>query len=133
MPTMRILVADDDTDMRELITTTLAQDGYEVVQAKDGADLLTKLAIDSVLHKADPFQLVLSDIRMPLMSGLDVAKRLSDAKSPTPLVLMTAFGDAKLRDTVAQLGFRLLEKPFDIDDLLTVVRSMSRSPDQTGK
>jgi CheY-like chemotaxis protein len=136
-PGTRILVADDDPDMRDLIAATLTADGYDVVEARDGAELLTKLAADSVVHRGDEFRLVLSDVRMPLISGLEVARRLCAANFATPFVLMTAFGDATLRENAARLGVHLLEKPFDLDDLRTVVmhslRPNSKRPPQTGK
>lgn len=119
----RILVADDDTEFRQLVTTVLEGDGYEVQQAANGRQLLDLLAswydlglLDASCH------LIISDVRMPGYSGLDVLASLHGLGSRIPVIVITAFGDDDTRFLAAGLGaVAFLAKPFDMDDLRTVV------------
>src|SRR5206468_2251542 len=89
----RILVAEDDAELRALIGATLRDAGYEVVEASDGDVLIDKLA--DVLRPGQvsaPFDLILSDIRMPNFSALDVLVGARRFIGRIPVVLMTAFG-----------------------------------------
>jgi DNA-binding response OmpR family regulator len=118
----RILVAEDDDDMRDLIACSLRKDGYEVVVARDGAELLARLAMANASTKAsEKFDLVISDIRMPAYSGITVLEGLRAEKWTVPVILMTAFGDDATRKKVEENEGILFDKPFDVDDLRTAV------------
>ena len=119
----RILLAEDDNAMRALVATTLRDDGYEVTEVRDGGGLLVHLADKymSCRHPWASFDLIISDIRMPVCGGLRIVEALRRAGWPTPMVLMTAFGDEHIRAQAADLRAVLLDKPFDLDDLRRVV------------
>lgn len=122
VPPCRILVADDDGEMRELIRRALAGDGYEVEIARDGTDLVDRLT-DSQLGGGGeaPYDLVITDVRMPGWSGLQVLAGLGGLDAPS-FILITAFGDAALHEQARRLGAAaILDKPFDLDDLRSVV------------
>jgi DNA-binding response OmpR family regulator len=117
-----ILLAEDDEDMRLLLAAALRADGYEVVEARDGGRLLVHLAqayLSDRSHKA--YDLLVTDIRMPVCSGLQILESLRQAHWQTPAVLMTAFGDEQTRLRADALGAIMFAKPFDVDDLRTAV------------
>ena len=120
-PRSTVLVADDDEDMRALVAAVLRADGYDVVEACDGAELLTRLeeAIDNPGARPD---VVITDIMMPKLSGLGVLDALRRAQVHFPVLLMTVLADASVHIVARRLGaLGVLRKPFDMDDLRTAV------------
>lgn len=119
---LRVLVVDDDRDMRELIQLVLALEGYAVEQAADG-----DAALD--LIRQDPPGLVLLDLRLPGTDGWAFARACRELAPPTPpIVLLTAAVDARRRFPVAEAS-GYLDKPFDVEDLLAVVRRFAGPAD----
>jgi DNA-binding response OmpR family regulator len=117
----RVLVADDDDDMRDLVADTLRADGYDVLEARDGADLLAQLEAALGNPQARP-DLVVTDIMMPKLSGLGVLDALRRAQLHFPVILMTVLRDDSIYIVARRLGaVGVLRKPFDIDDLRTAV------------
>ena len=118
-----VLVADDDPDMREEVTRTLCDGGYEVM-AMDSGDVLVEYLGKCVVY-GGAFRLpdlVISDLRMPGFSGIEVLKAMREMAWNIPFILMTAFGDQELHEEARRLGaFAAFDKPFDADDLLTAV------------
>jgi DNA-binding NtrC family response regulator len=112
----RILVADHDRDMRDLIAVYLRKDGHDVSLAQDGGDLVARLA-----QATSAYDVVISDIRMPVFTGTYVLEGLRRVSWTTPMILMTAFGDPDARAFVERHNAILFDKPFDIDDLRTAV------------
>jgi two-component system, chemotaxis family, chemotaxis protein CheY len=109
----RVLVVDDDASIRELLSTALADDGYEVVPASNGQDAL------SVCERWRPDVIVL-DLMMPVMDGWTFAKRLREKKHQIPIVVLSAAND--LMRHAASLGAAdVVGKPFDLDQLLPKV------------
>jgi DNA-binding response OmpR family regulator len=128
----RVLVADDDAEMCRLVAESLRKDDYDVVEESDGGRVLVRIAaIYSFGSKVAPFDLIVSDIRMPVCSGLDILKGLRDARWKTPVILMTAFGDDETRRRAETLGALLFDKPFQMSALRLVVRSLLNECGQT--
>jgi DNA-binding response OmpR family regulator len=122
---LRVLVADDDVEMRHLVAESLRKDDYEVVEESDGGRLLVRLAsVYSFDPRSYPFDLIVSDIRMPVCSGLEIVKGLREAHWRTPVILMTAFGDDETKERAVRLGALLVDKPFKMDVLRLVVRGL---------
>jgi len=118
-----VLVADDDDDMRDLIAATLRSDGYEVLEATDGVDLLDRLerALDDPHERPD---VVVTDIMMPRLSGLGVLDALRRAQLHVPVILMTVLADQSVHIVARRLGaVGVLRKPFDADDLRAAIMS----------
>jgi len=115
----KILVIEDDDEMRELMRMTLEQNGYEVVTAADGVR-----GYDTALFlKPD---LIITDIRMPGADGIHVVRRVRDTDSlaETPILVMTAFGTGSATFSL-QLGANAFEpKPVDPQRLLSTVRRL---------
>jgi two-component system cell cycle response regulator CpdR len=121
----RILVAEDDAEMRRLVTDALRDDGYEVVELADGGRLLVDIAARLKAEpEGDDIDLIVSDIRMPICTGLQILEALRQAHWRTPVILMTAFGDDATRKQAESLRAVLFDKPFDLDDLRTAVANM---------
>jgi DNA-binding response OmpR family regulator len=123
--TPRILVAEDDDAMRALLAQALRSHGYEVAELSDGLHLVARLAA------AEPsqFAAVVSDIRMPGASGLDVLEGLKGCKGAPPMILITAFGDRETHELARRLGAAaMFDKPFDVEDLLLEVRRIAPLP-----
>jgi len=123
MARKRVLLAEDDADIRSLLAWALRDDGYDVVEAEDGAQLLERLDEAGGVGSGDALpDLIVSDILMPRMSGLDVLERLQRDGVGVPVVLVTAYGDATTVRRAERLGAAaVLHKPLDLDDFLTTV------------
>ena len=116
---MKVLVADDDADLRELIAFTLTQAGYLVLKAADGAAALRRFAEDSA-------DLVVLDINMPGLSGFQVCEAIR-ARSRVPVMMLTVRGEEE--DLVHALGLGAddyLTKPFSPRTLLARVKALLR-------
>ena len=117
----RILLAEDDRELRTLLAGALARDGREIVQAADGAELVSQLA-NAYMRPSARFDLVITDHRMPGIAGLDVLRWLRFSRIRPPVILMTAFGGTEMRAIARGLGSAaVFDKPFQVDDLRTAV------------
>ncbi|MEI9950463.1 MAG: response regulator [Pseudomonadota bacterium] len=118
----RLLLAEDDFELRELLASVLRADGHEVVEACDGNELWALLSRENGAESPAPFSLVVSDVRMPGLTAFDVLARLQRALTETPVILITAFGDRTTHSRALRLGAsRVLDKPFDFDELRDAV------------
>ena len=120
----RLLLAEDDFELRELLASVLRADGHEVVEACDGNELWALLSRESEADDQAPFSLVVSDVRMPGLNAFEVLTRLRRALTETPVILITAFGDQTTHLRGLRLGAsRVLDKPFDCDELRDAVQA----------
>lgn len=104
--------------MRGLVVETLRADDYDVTELTDGGRLLVDIAAQMKTPcDRDAIDLIVSDIRMPVCTGLQILEALRGAHWRTPVILMTAFGDEATRKRAEQLQATLFDKPFDMDDL----------------
>jgi len=125
----RILVAEDDRDMRVLIASSLRSQGYFVTECDNGVQLLDRLAGFLLPQNGHRYDLVISDIRMPGVTGLEVLKGLYQCVNAPPMVLITAFGDQQTHESAARAGAAaVFDKPFELNDLLTKVREIIVRP-----
>jgi DNA-binding response OmpR family regulator len=117
-----IALAEDNPDLRNLLATALDRVGYRIVQVGTGAQLIA--AVRRLRGEAEPLRLIITDVRMPTLGGLDAARALREAGSTTPLIFMTAWGDAWTRAQAAELGAILLDKPLSIAVLRQAVKQV---------
>lgn len=118
----RILVADDDLEMRQVVCEVLEAAGFEVHEASSGVVLLSRLVDDG------EFDLVVTDVRMPWISGEHVVQMARTAGFGVPVLIMTAYADEALHRSLARMeDVALLEKPFDLRDLVAAARRILRS------
>jgi CheY-like chemotaxis protein len=112
----RILVVDDDPGIRAVVADTLGYEGYPVKTAENGAQALP------IVEREHP-ELVLLDMRMPVMDGWGFARALSERKLAVQVVVMTAAYSAQT--WAEEIGARAyLAKPFDLDELLMTVEEV---------
>ena len=114
-----MLVADDDPEMLEIVSRVLARLGLAVSTASSGGDLLEKVA------NQGPFDLVVTDVAMPWMSGLQVMHSARAAGQLCPIIVMTGLRNQRTADQVHSLGagVRRLDKPFSVAELESTVRA----------
>lgn len=118
-----ILVAEDDLEMRKLLAWSLERAGYRVVQCPDGMTLMRKLGYLDSNVSASQVSLVVSDIRMPGLTGLEVLRSAHELGDSPPVILISAFADEEAYEQAETLGaVALLAKPFDIEDLISKVQ-----------
>ena len=115
----RILLVDDDAELRQVLHELLADEGYDVTEGEQGKDVL-----DAFDGAGDPPDLVLMDVRMPGgMTGLDVLRELRGRlPRPLPIIVMTAYGTSNVAMEAMQFGaYDYLLKPFELDDVVGLV------------
>lgn len=113
-----VLVVDDESDIREAVAEVLSFEGYQVLDASDGAEALAKAR---AYHPG----LVLLDLMMPRMDGWEFRRvqKHDPEVSRIPVVVLSAMGPESLRDADGYVG-----KPFDMDDLVSAVRRYATPP-----
>ena len=116
----RVLLVEDQDAVRAVASRILKTNGYEVVEAKNGHD-----ALKVVESGAEPVQLLLSDVIMPKMSGLELGDRVAQTNPQVKVLYMSGYSEA-LRSNGTDLddGVKLLQKPFTDHELLTKVREV---------
>ena len=113
---VRVLVVDDDAEMRALLADVLSDEGYAVEGVANGAEALIRLRTES-------FAVIVLDKNMPGLSGLDLLPGLRTICPATPVIMITAFGDvATYVDAVEKGAFDYVFKPFRMEELLRVLR-----------
>ncbi len=116
----RILIVDDDDEIRDLLEFDIAQSGYFVDSARDGLEGLNK-----ALNNA--YDLILLDVMMPKMNGFDVCKNIRQAKLAIPILMLTAKGTIDDKTEGFDCGADdYLVKPFDIQEVLLRIRVLLR-------
>jgi len=113
----RILIAEDEDDVRSLITRALLQDGHDVMTAQDGAEALETLA-----RERGAFELLLTDIRMPVMDGIALALAAARDYPAIIILLMTAYADQRERACgLNRLIHDVITKPFTLAGIQAAV------------
>jgi two-component system, chemotaxis family, chemotaxis protein CheY len=119
-----ILTVDDSTSVRHMVSQTLAEAGFDVLEAVDGLD-----ALDALDKLEGDLTLILCDVNMPNMNGLEAVRRIRahPAGKFIPIVMLTTESRKDIRDKGKLAGASgWITKPFDADDLLSIVRRFIR-------
>ena len=113
----RILIIDDEGEMRELLAKVLEKNGYQVTAAADGGHALDLL-------EKEPMDLVVTDVRMPGMDGMEALKAIKELNPDTGVIVMTAFGSIdQAVQAVKEGAHDYISKPFKIDEMLLTIRN----------
>lgn len=108
----RILIADDERNIRESLSFVLQKEGYEVAEASNGAEALDK-------HEERPFDVVITDIEMPEMRGIELLEKITRRTPETFVIIITAFASIETAVQALRKGaYDYILKPIDFDDLL---------------
>ncbi|HEX9191984.1 MAG TPA: response regulator [Candidatus Deferrimicrobiaceae bacterium] len=122
-PAPHILIVDDEEGFRFGAVVALRRGGYRVSEAGNGGEALEKIL--SARDAGDPVRLVVTDIRMPVMSGIELIDALRERGVDTAFCAITCFGDQTLVSELAGKGCTdYLEKPFSPDDLVRRLREI---------
>ena len=121
MDDLQILIIDDEESIRHMLTMLLGAEGWKVVAVEDGQEGLKELLARS-------YDLVLSDVRMPQMDGLQLLEEIERREIDTTVIVMSAFGNRELAIDALKAGaYDYIDKPFQRDEiLLTVVKAVER-------
>lgn len=116
----RIVLAEDDPELRRLVADKLRRAGYDVVELSSGERLAEYLFAEGGISEVD---LVLTDIRMPGLSGMDMLAYMSARGDAPRVILVTAFGDWQVHEEARRLGaLAVFDKPLDLDSLANFLR-----------
>jgi len=107
-----IALAEDNTELRGLLAGALERVGYRVVQAPTGERLVA--TVRDLLARGEALRLIITDVRMPTLGGLDAARLLRREGHAAPLLFITAYSDSWTRAQATELGASLLDKPLSI-------------------
>lgn len=123
MNMINILLAEDDRDLNNLISIYIKNNGYNVTPTFNGLDALKEFGEQS-------FDIIISDIMMPLCDGFEMAKRIREENTQIPIIFMSARDDKPSK----QLGYTIgvddyITKPFDIDELIFKIKAIARRLD----
>jgi len=114
----KILLAEDDNDMRRFLAKALEKAGYEVTSYDNGASAYERL-------REEPFSLLLTDIVMPEMDGIELARRATELDPDLKVMFITGFAAVALNpDSKAPKDAKVLSKPFHLRDLVDEVNKM---------
>ncbi|MBV8474963.1 MAG: response regulator [Hyphomicrobiales bacterium] len=117
-PTTRILLAEDDGDMRRFLVKALQNAGYSVASFDNGLSAYNRL-------REEPFELLLTDIVMPEMDGIELARRATELDPEIKVMFITGFAAVALNpDNKAPRDARVLSKPFHLRDLVNEVQRL---------
>jgi DNA-binding response OmpR family regulator len=123
---LRVLLAEDDADLRRLVATSMEHWGYDVIEVGDGAEALDVIGEQLASSSQNVPDIAVADIRMPYLSGLHVLTAVRDIEPPIPIILMTAFGDPETHTLARRLGaVEVFDKPFDLEDLRAALAAAS--------
>jgi CheY-like chemotaxis protein len=116
---LRILVAEDDGDLRRLLAVALRRDGHQVIEARDGAELLEALASTLIEPVESPFDAVICEHALPGIPGLAVLAGLRARQRATPFILVT--DQAPVRERARRLGAAVVDH-LDVQAIRAAVR-----------
>src|SRR4030042_2236122 len=112
----RILIVDDETSFRNVLTLILRKEGYEVEGATNGEEGLNKISNAAFDH-------VLCDIRMPKMDGLEFLRESQKAGAEAPVIMMSSFGTVETAIEAMKLGaYDYISKPFKPDEIILTLK-----------
>jgi DNA-binding NtrC family response regulator len=127
MTKARLLIAEDDADMRDLLQEVLEETGYETIVVADG-----RAAMERIGREREMIDLLVTDIRMPELIGDELLKAMREKRAEAPVIVITAFGTVEQAVELVKAGaFQYLTKPLKMGELLqTVKQALERSAPQ---
>jgi DNA-binding NtrC family response regulator len=123
----RILIIEDDQEMRSLLKEFLNEEGYETDSVDNGSEAYRRLV-------KEVFDLIITDIRMPGLTGLDILPGVRKLQPEAPIIVMTAFGSEEVYNKVFERGATAyLEKPIHLDHLRNLIEEMVSSKEHIAR
>lgn len=122
-PGTNILLADDEESVRGFVDRVLKRAGYRVLSARDGQE-----ALEMASALSGPLHLLITDLKMPDLDGISLARRLREVRPEARVILMSAYFDSPLGP---HEGWTFVQKPFRVNELLETVRGVLQEPPKT--
>jgi two-component system cell cycle sensor histidine kinase/response regulator CckA len=119
---MKILVVEDDEMTRDMLCEHLEAEGFETLRASDGQMALSLVKADSTL------ELVFTDIKMPKIDGIELARILSGLRPGLPVVLVSGYLDRTEYSNITPKPYALIAKPFKLAEILGIARKIAKKP-----
>lgn len=126
---MKVIIVDDDQGNRNAFRTSLSRQGFQVEVCSRGDEALSR--ITDMCHEGAPPDVVVTDQRMPVMTGADLISALKESWPELPVVLMTAYGNDRLKDFARRMAVDYLEKPFAPERLIEVIDHLQNPEGRT--
>jgi len=118
---MRVLLADDNAELREMFHDFLHLLGYQVTTALDGHH-----ALEIFLDKDHTFDLLISDVVMPRVGGIELVERIRSIDQQLPVILMSGFSDIDMESSCSHLNASFIAKPIKLEELELMLQSIDR-------
>jgi DNA-binding NtrC family response regulator len=128
---LRVVLAEDDEAMRQLVTASLSREGFDVVVCSNGAELsaVIQRQIEGKAHA--PVDVIVSDVQMPGRTGLECLRGVRQFSEKVPFIVITAFGDRTTYEDAFRSGATaVFDKPFDLQELVRAIRRAVSSNEQ---
>jgi DNA-binding NtrC family response regulator len=114
----RILIIEDDEEMRALLRDVIEEEGYQTDSVNNGSEAYRKLV-------KEPSDLIITDVRMPGLTGLDILPGMKKLQPEAPVIVITAFGSEEIQRKAFEKGARAyLEKPIHFQNLRTLIHDL---------
>ena len=119
---VKILIVDDNEDLREALSTVLRDEGYNVIPAQDGFEAIARV-------KEDGFAIIFMDVLLPKMNGVEAYKAIKKIDPTAVTVMMTGFSvPALVQEAMKEGAYAILYKPFPVDEMLNMIKKIRKSP-----
>jgi two-component system OmpR family response regulator len=123
----RVLLVEDDDDLRRLTAAVLRGEGYAVDEAVNGVGMLRRIETAIWAETPEQYDVIVADVLLPDLTAFEVLEALRSRELATPVILVTAYGGDDAREDACSLGaFALLDKPLDWDALRNAIRKAIR-------
>jgi DNA-binding response OmpR family regulator len=132
---INVLVADDDKDSLELVKTVLDLAGWKGTYVTSATQIVDAMNTNCVSNCQCPYDAIISDISFdndtitPRITGITAAREIRKVHSSIPILFVTAYNNSVIREEIRRVGAELLQKPFDIDMLVPIVRAIVNRQD----
>jgi CheY-like chemotaxis protein len=121
----RVLLAEEDKEVRKLLKYSLTKCGYNVIECPHGTELMGRLGTLATADKPDKVDLIITDIHMPGISGIEILKEIRNDSGFPPFILISASRNKSLGNQAKRSGaIPIFGNPFDVDELLAKVMKM---------
>lgn len=115
IPMIKILIADDDKNLRRVLMNELSDEGFDVAGAENGVKTIDML-------EKNEYDILLLDLNMPGLGGMDILKRINELETPTEVIVLTAHATVSTAVNAMKMGaYDYLTKPFQVEELITVI------------
>ena len=130
-----VAIAEDDRAFRETLALYLRKKGFEIIECGDGEELYQVMVADHQRRLSPKVELIITDVQMPHLSGLEILKIANERHWNVPIVVTTALGDIQIESESLRLGATaVFSKPFDFDAVVATIRQLGKlSPENKMK